>query len=114
MGFLTETSTWEPNVYQIETTDAVSGGTDGVANIQPKQLADRTRFLKDELDVTNSDIANIQDEIEALQSDVTQINVDLGDRSSDISDIRSSIASIQANRTMQGIEGEQFFFAIAF
>ena len=114
MGFLAETSTWETDIYQIETTDAVSGGESGVANIQPKQLANRTRFLNDELDLTNSTISDIQDEIEALQGDVTQINVDLGDRGTDIADIRLDIASIQANRTMQGIEGEQFFFAIAF
>lgn len=38
---------WAPDVYQIETTDKVLGGPDGVVNLQAKQLADRTAFLKD-------------------------------------------------------------------
>ena len=50
MANLTEASTWEAGVYQIEVTDRVSGGSDGVANIQPRQLGNRTKYLKDTLD----------------------------------------------------------------
>ncbi|HCE9037624.1 TPA: hypothetical protein NHV37_002519, partial [Klebsiella michiganensis] len=37
---------WPDHIYQISRGDRVEGGADGVANIQAKQLADRTQFLK--------------------------------------------------------------------
>lgn len=46
MTNLTETNQYESGVYQIETTDPVLGGTNGIANIQAKQLANRTKWLK--------------------------------------------------------------------
>ncbi|NAW56990.1 MULTISPECIES: hypothetical protein [unclassified Vibrio] len=46
MGSITETPEWEEQVYLIETTDAVIGGEEGIANRQPKQLANRTAYLK--------------------------------------------------------------------
>lgn len=49
MANLTETSTFEAGIYQLETTDPVLGGASGVANLQGKQLANRTRFLYDKL-----------------------------------------------------------------
>jgi hypothetical protein len=50
MANLTETVTWEPGIYQIETTDLVLGGPAGVANLQPKQLANRTSWLKQQVE----------------------------------------------------------------
>lgn len=47
MGNLAETSQWEPGIYQIETTDPVVGGPDGIDNVQAKQLANRTQYLKE-------------------------------------------------------------------
>ncbi|MEJ8675360.1 tail fiber protein [Chromobacterium amazonense] len=38
------------DVYQIETTDRVLGGPDGIANRQAKQLVERCAFLKKKLD----------------------------------------------------------------
>lgn len=46
MANLTETAAWEGGIYQIETTDPVVGGPDGISNIQAKQLANRTKYLK--------------------------------------------------------------------
>jgi hypothetical protein len=46
MANLTETAQWHDNIYQLALTDKVKGGVDGAANIQPKQLADRTKYLK--------------------------------------------------------------------
>ena len=45
MANITESSTFDANVYQIETTDQVLGGAGGIANIQGQQLANRTRYL---------------------------------------------------------------------
>lgn len=55
MADLPETSTWEPGVYQIETTDPVVGGPpdlglgQGISNVPPQQLASRTLWLKDQI-----------------------------------------------------------------
>lgn len=47
MAHLSEDSVWEPGVYQLETTDPVIGGPDGVSNVQGRQLGNRTKYLKD-------------------------------------------------------------------
>lgn len=49
MASLSESAVWEPNIYQLETTDPVMGGAAGVDNLQSKQLANRTTYLKTEL-----------------------------------------------------------------
>lgn len=41
-----EIQTYEEGIYQIELTDPVIGGADGIANLQAKQLANRTNWLK--------------------------------------------------------------------
>lgn len=46
MASVTENPTWEPGIYQLETTDPVMGGPDGISNLQAKQLANRTKYLK--------------------------------------------------------------------
>lgn len=46
MAFLNETTAWELGIYQLETTDPVQGGADGIDNLQAKQLGNRTQFLK--------------------------------------------------------------------
>lgn len=107
MAFVAETSTWEEGVYQIEIGDPVSGGEEGIANVQPKQLANRTVKLRDDLVVTNLAVAG-------LQSSFNQLSSDVQDSETDIGSIRDDIVSIQNNYSMQGIEAEQFFFAIAF
>lgn len=49
MAALIESPIWEPEIYQLETTDLVLGGPSGVSNLQPKQLANRTAFLYEQL-----------------------------------------------------------------
>lgn len=46
MANLVETPLWEDGVYQIETSDPVLGGPEGISNRQAKQLANRTMYLK--------------------------------------------------------------------
>lgn len=50
MADLLEQSTWDPGVYQFEETDAVQGGPDGIDNKPLKNLANRTRYLLDEVE----------------------------------------------------------------
>ena len=46
---------WAENIYQLETTDPVMGGPDGVDNRQAKELGARTNWLKDQVDGINHD-----------------------------------------------------------
>ncbi|WP_176316738.1 gp53-like domain-containing protein [Burkholderia vietnamiensis] len=48
MADLVEASKWEEGIYQLETSDPVEGGPDGVDNVQARQLGNRTRYLKDQ------------------------------------------------------------------
>jgi hypothetical protein len=50
MANLPEASEFTAGVYQIETTDPVVGGVDGIANLAARSLASRTRWLKDQID----------------------------------------------------------------
>lgn len=54
MANLPENSDFEAGVYQIELTDEVVGGADGISNRQGRQLANRTRWLKDQVDILNN------------------------------------------------------------
>lgn len=51
MANLIESSVFEAGIYQLETTDPVLGGVSGIANLQGKQLANRTKWLKDKVDL---------------------------------------------------------------
>ena len=55
MANLTEASVFEPGIYQLETTDPVQGGSNGISNQQGKQLANRTRWLRDAHDALSAD-----------------------------------------------------------
>lgn len=57
MGKLTETTQWEDDIYQLETSDPVVGGPDGVSNKPQKQLANRTQWLKQQLESTSNALA---------------------------------------------------------
>nr|WP_249643026.1 hypothetical protein [Pectobacterium carotovorum] len=57
MANLSENPQWVDGIYQIETSDPVVGGPDGVSNRQAKELASRTRYLKKEQEKTGSDLA---------------------------------------------------------
>ncbi|WP_052229454.1 gp53-like domain-containing protein [Pseudomonas fluorescens] len=49
MADLPEANEWPEGIYQLETSDPVLGGPEGIDNLQAKQLANRTKWLKDQL-----------------------------------------------------------------
>lgn len=57
MGKLTETPQWEDDIYQLETSDPVVGGPDGVSNRPQKQLANRTQWLKQQQEAADNALA---------------------------------------------------------
>ncbi|WP_379057519.1 hypothetical protein V6M93_13950 [Pectobacterium brasiliense] len=56
MANLSENPQWVDGIYQIETSDPVAGGPDGVSNRQAKELASRTSYLKKEQEKTSNDL----------------------------------------------------------
>jgi len=80
MANVTETPTWESGIYRIETTDPILGGETGTANIQAKQLANRTLWLKaraDQVDAAASGYGSLQARMTALQSQVEAVGADM-------------------------------------
>ncbi|WP_228530465.1 gp53-like domain-containing protein [Citrobacter amalonaticus] len=57
MANLPETPQWEEGIYQIEVSDPVLGGPDGISNRQGKQLASRTLYLKQQVENGGTDLA---------------------------------------------------------
>jgi hypothetical protein len=57
MANLPESATWTAGVYQLETTDPVLGGAEGVDNVQAKALANRTAYLKSEIEALAAEVA---------------------------------------------------------
>ncbi|ECP2788533.1 phage tail protein [Salmonella enterica] len=57
MANLPETPQWEEGIYQIEVSDPVLGGPDGISNRQSKQLASRTLYLKQQVEKGGTDLA---------------------------------------------------------
>jgi microcystin-dependent protein len=72
MANLKETSFWEEGIYQWETSDPVLGGENGIDNVPTRQLANRTKWLKDnKLDksATATNAANAELAKRALTAD---------------------------------------------
>ncbi len=56
MANIPERAQWEPGVYQLEETDPVLGGPNGVDNLPHKHLANRTTYLKQQQDAIGGEI----------------------------------------------------------
>jgi microcystin-dependent protein len=79
MANVTETPDFDAGVYRIETTDPVIGGENGIANKGIKNLANRTLYLKEHLDVAETNISSLQSRSAApqfLRNGVTELTVD--------------------------------------
>ena len=57
MSNLPESASWDAGVYQLETTDPVLGGPNGKSNLPLKNLANRTAYLKAQVDVLSANKA---------------------------------------------------------
>ena len=58
MGVLSETNQWEGSINQIEVTDPALGGANGPVNTAPRQLANRTQYLKAQLTAAQTEISD--------------------------------------------------------
>lgn len=69
MANLPESPVWETGIYQLEETDPVQGGANGIDNQQGKQLANRTVYLKGLVDLLGSgklDLSALASQAEAI------------------------------------------------
>jgi hypothetical protein len=72
MANLPELNEFTTGIYQIETSDPVLGGVDGITNVPLKALANRTKWLKAQVDALNEavgdaiDAAYVQAELNKL------------------------------------------------
>lgn len=66
MSNLNETTTWEPGIYQLEEEDLVQGGPDGIDNVQAKQLANRTAYLKQAVEGLSNGKQPLDDTLTAI------------------------------------------------
>ena len=117
MANLQETAQWETGIYQLETSDPVMGGADGIDNRQAKQLGNRTLWLKNELEqmartipaaVTKSDAVNSDSSADVATSKAVKTAYDKA--------VAAESAASGAVKTSgnQDIGGEKTFTATAF
>lgn len=59
MGVLTEAAQWAANVFKIDTDTVWKGGDDGDANKQGQALANRTSWLKEQVEALELAISNL-------------------------------------------------------
>jgi hypothetical protein len=82
MANITESATYESTIYEIATTDPVGGGPNGVVNVQAKQLANRTKWLRqiaDEVTAARGNYQNLLARLDALiPLDVESQNANTG------------------------------------
>ena len=79
---------WVDGIYQLETSDPVLGGADGIANRQAKELAKRTQYLKHRLD--NLPKAGLK------QSGIVQLTRDLDSDSDELAAAASALKALKA------------------
>ncbi len=70
MADITEEEKWDDGVYQLETTDPVEGGAGGIDNKPHKALANRTVWLKKQIETVQNSISNFS--FAALAGSATQ------------------------------------------
>jgi hypothetical protein len=71
MGIIQETNEWVEGIFSLDLTSPAMGGADGPLNLAAKQLAGRTRYLKqrtDEVDEAKEGAATLKERIRAAGS----------------------------------------------
>ena len=89
MANLPESAKWETGIYQLEESDEVLGGIDGVDNRQAKQLANRTNYLKTEQDKLKTE----QDKLKTATAAATTEKSGTTQLSSSVTDLSETKAA---------------------
>lgn len=89
MAFQPESATWEAGVFQIEIATPVLGGVGGPANTPLLHLANRTLYLKGQVDTLNTAVSGLAPlNSPGLTGSPTTPDVALGDRSTKIANTK--------------------------
>ena len=73
MATINEFSIWEPNIYELETTDPVIGGPTGISNLAHQQVTNRSRKIFDVLEENGVFITESNHDFVGQNIDVTAI-----------------------------------------
>lgn len=74
MANLPESNEWPEGIYQLEEDDPVQGGPGGIDNLQAKQLANRTKFLRNLIESFLEGAQPLDAELTALAGLVSAAN----------------------------------------
>ncbi|EGG93505.1 Phage tail fiber protein [gamma proteobacterium IMCC1989] len=111
MANLPENAEFTEGIYQLEQLDPVHGGPDGIDNLQAKQLANRTVWLKQEVETLQQDLGNVdaytQAEVDLLlggkitqaQGDVRYVQLS---SQSDYLDLESNLMIVRETNASTG------------
>lgn len=80
MATVAENATWESGIYQLETADPVMAGPDGISNLQAKQLANRTKYLKqtsDEVIAARGTQPSLDARLDAAEANIAGLGPDM-------------------------------------
>ncbi|MFJ5282338.1 hypothetical protein ACIP66_00555 [Pseudomonas sp. NPDC088429] len=78
MADLSEKNDWAPGLYQLETSDPVLGGPEGVSNLQAKQLGSRTHWLKRKLESLVEKVEQATESVLGTVRIASQVVVSIG------------------------------------
>lgn len=112
MSTIPEDAQWAPAVDQIDTDDTVLGGPDGAINMQAKQLADRTAFLKTSVEATASVALSADGKATQALSQIDGIEVAVGSAAENAAQAMAHKNAAQAAKALAeqarvGAEGAQ-------
>lgn len=74
MADLKEVAEWVDGIYQLEKDDPVEAGENGIDNLQAKQLANRTLFLKQKAEEQNKALENHATAVNKVNDDVSGLD----------------------------------------
>lgn len=115
MSGLPEQAKWTEDIYRIQKTDPVLGGQDGIINIQPEQLANRTLYLKKTLELEHNEDGThkVDDSQVADYADLPESMLALDVPTQELADnlALAEEAIAQLEREVIGVLGENGFLA---
>ena len=76
MANVKEDKIWEEGIYQLEVTDPVVGGIDGISNKQAKQLANRTGYLREQIENDKNSVDTALAKKRDVEDSYSKIEVD--------------------------------------
>ena len=107
MANLPESASWDAGVYQLETTDPVLGGPNGKSNLPLKNLANRTAYLKAQVDVLSENKAPLASP--ALTGAPTAPTASAGTNTTQIATtefVKTAIAALTAGGIVTSVAGK--------